>query len=1038
MAEKTCTKEKTVGQHKRQENPTVVVYALKEKLNDEINRHTLIHLTLPEVSSKDKAAEDEGNTYNIVMVDVSYSMEMSWGALVSSWNSHVATCLRGRTDIYMFSRTVSHVRKEPRLLKEDYIGGNTDLCMALSTIENCLRNCQQNIMKVFLITDGAHTASSQNPETIIERMSVPAGKMCEVFLWGVGNSFPVQCSLAIRSRLHNGGVNIPTLFWSRDLNDMTKEAEDIATHLIEPKLPVKLSRTGCLAPGLPETYDFHMGDWVYIACDPRKVGTLKVSVNKKKRIKCRSIYCQFTIDMLLNFLIPQWNSQLIQIHTLKKPIPSGVFPFMERLFQFFYDEMCEMLVVTKGGISERLLRKEIKTTKLQFQTLVNQSMAILTKEKFMNEVKLAEAILQTTVTTRKHTLKGLKLKGHTEEDYAKDCKVFMSIFTRVKEELKVLQVTPEDCCRVTMTSTIGDLKDEGFVELLKLNKFEFLKSFSISGIPVFSRTRDSTELNPWSYKIDKILTSPFTVLSQVAMEEFASVDGGAVGQKDKEVHLQQDNEDSIYNAVVPVFSADAAKVVEPLVRTNLYAMCASFALLKNPHIIDHTIHLAGLAATWIKTVSDYPVPSERPKFIKERLEMVEVTAMIYLDRPSLVFYLKELLANPSHALMTESPREDSKAKPLKCESLLKPLFLMHLTVRAGRSVDHQIMVTIVRMMAVEFLGRCLTHAAHGNLPFIKYFMHRLFNNEERWEWLRMRVRDFCEGKLLSEESVLQRIYFPQMIAKYVDGLLSENSEAQCSLFAVAIDAMEPKVTGLESLSSVSNCGDVTWNLLQTCALEFGVSKAEVDEIFSENNAFVYTYHALTYTSSRERMCATILDYETCLEKVKARLGKEMMGCAREMIREELCSAFRKRWHEEYDACHGIDIVVRPMRREDIVWEARAKGIEVTIETFDYVFVNYNKRLGLLRNACQSPSCPHYLEPRRSFNQHIAVERRPDKFLHSFHHVVSGEQDIDAKLDLLITSNKDTVETTPELCAQYRKNIETLMLLYQEFRVASGQ
>ena len=61
------------------------------------------------------------------------------------------------------------------------------------------------------------------PETVIEKMSVPHGKVVEVFLLGVGYSFPVQYSLDIRSRLHNGSSACPTLFWAKEKNQLEFE-----------------------------------------------------------------------------------------------------------------------------------------------------------------------------------------------------------------------------------------------------------------------------------------------------------------------------------------------------------------------------------------------------------------------------------------------------------------------------------------------------------------------------------------------------------------------------------------------------------------------------------------------------------------------------------------------------------------------------------------------------------------------------------------------------------------------------------------------
>ncbi|XP_076045149.1 uncharacterized protein LOC143027641 [Oratosquilla oratoria] len=1001
----------------------VQLYSLHEEVEGQLLQHSVLHIAS---TLGDSSCVPAKETYNIFMGDASGSMSSAWDYVVSAWNQHVACNLTGKTDIYVFDTELTFVREGTELKDSDYTGGGTNLCLALSTIRDKVKECKEQWVRVFIITDGAHNATEECPEDVIQTLATPPEKTCEVYLLGVGGYFPVKYSVEIRSRLHNGSANMPTLFWAKKYDDILGEAKDMEIHLKESKVPVKLSLPGSLVPGLEETNEFHLGEYVYMSCVPDSLKSVQVSTEENE-VDVPLEALPLTIDIFLSSLLPQWNSVLIQRHSMKKTMPNDVFPFTERVFNYLYSQVV-MPKTESTTIHTRLAQKKERELKVRFQTLVNQSKTILTTEKFMSEMALAEAILLTTVTTRKHAVKGLKLKGHTEENYAEDCRAFMDTYTKIKERLNDIQVSPEDCCRVTMTSTISDLKDEDFPELLKLNKFEFLKTFSMSGIPVFSRSRDSTELNPWSFKIDRILTSPFSVLSQVAMEEFAHVEAGAVG-KDKEVRLQQDNKESGYNAVVPVFSSTVAKILKPLVCTNLYAMCATFALLKNPHIIDYTIHLAGLGATWIKTLADYPVASERPEFAKERLESVEATAMIYLGRPSLALYLKELQATPRHALMTECPQEDPEAKPLRCEAILKPLFLMHLTQRAGRPFDHQVKVSIMRLASVEFLGRCLHHTAHDPMPFINCFMKDITEEEKRKEWIRELFKNFSVEILKDEVNLQNTFYFPEEIVKYVMKLLKKKREA---FLQVVCSAVKPEVTGLEKLHSVHNCGDVTWKHLQVCAVELGLSDSEVKEVFSEKNALIYIYHVLTHTSSSERMKEDLLDYDMCLEKVKSKLTEEVMGCARMIIQEEVQSAFLKQWYEAYDSCHGGDIIIRPMARQEIVEEAKSKGIDVSNETFDKVYLRYNEKLGLLRNACQSPSCPFYLHANRSFNQHIKCERRPGRFLHRLNQVASGEEDLATKVELIKFCTSNTNRVSPELLDIYQGKLQELSSVYKKW------
>ncbi|XP_076047136.1 uncharacterized protein LOC143028628 [Oratosquilla oratoria] len=997
------------------------LYITEEEGNQPCH-HTLLHL--PRLESLTRGHDMEGeDTYNLLMADVSASMYLSWRLLVSGWNNHVAPYLRGRTEVYVFDDVVKLVRKNGFLSEADFKGGMTDLHQAFSTIMHCITTCREKNTRIFFITDGEHTVPQGNPKAVLEQMATPEGKRCEVFIWGTGTSFPVRHSLDIQWRLHNGNANMPTLFWSKKPQDIEEVAEDIGTYLVGSSGLVTLSHPGCLVPGLPERLEFHRGEWIYMQCDPDTLGSLSVSTNKGMITPCQHECRQFTMDLFLDDVLPQWNSQLIQMHKLKKPLPDEIFLLIERIFESLVHLMPAGDLKTVEG---RLSWRKAKEARVWFQTFTNQIKALLTKEKFVDEMELAETILLTTVTTRKHFIRGLKL-GHMEQDYAEDCRVFMHAYNHIREKLKTLDVEQKDCCCITLSSTISDLRDERFPELMKFNKFEFLKTFTISGLPVFC-FRDSAELNPWSFKIDRILTSPFGILSQVALEEYASFIANAMGQEDKEVHLQQGLDVSSCNAVVPIFPAAMAKVMKPLVHTNFYAMCTTFALLKNPDIVDDRIHMGGLAAVWVKTLLDHPMASQRPKFIRERLENIVSTATLYLDLPRFATYLKVLLTDPPRALMKECPQRYPEEEHIKCESLLKPLFLLYMGQRTGCQVRHQLKINIVRLAAVEFLGRCLPHSAVDKFPFTACFMQGMGEERNRKEWLHGKLQEFSKNILASKGNLVGRFYFPELIKKYVFRLLKEKQEV---LNEVLKSAVDPRVTGIEKLGSIHNCGDVTWSSLQTCSIELGLSKEEVKYIFSDNNTFIFMFHALTHTSSVKRMSVPTSDYNTCLNKVKTEILKELKYCVREVVLE----AVLRQWQEEYDACHSV--LVRPMTQTQLIGEAIMKGIDVTKETFDQVYPHYSKELGLLRNACQSARCPFYLQPRRSFSQHVAAGRQPGKFCHCLHKVASGEGDISIKVEFLKSFNHETVATNPDIFEVCQRSVETLSLMYQQYILVSN-
>ena len=70
--------------------------------------HTAIKL--PALENLGNVMTPVSSTLNVLMADVSGSMYGYWSTVVSGWNNTVRPVLQGRTEIYVFSSQVKHVR----------------------------------------------------------------------------------------------------------------------------------------------------------------------------------------------------------------------------------------------------------------------------------------------------------------------------------------------------------------------------------------------------------------------------------------------------------------------------------------------------------------------------------------------------------------------------------------------------------------------------------------------------------------------------------------------------------------------------------------------------------------------------------------------------------------------------------------------------------------------------------------------------------------------------------------------------------------
>ncbi|XP_042226052.1 uncharacterized protein LOC121869036 isoform X1 [Homarus americanus] len=1004
------------------------LYDLPEEVGDGQEKiHTLLHMPtkLPKGSL---GPAPSSTTLNILMVDVSGSMEPFWKSVVQYWNQYVAPTLMGHTNIYVFSTQVIFRRSGVNLHPQDFLGGGTDFIGALQTVVSDVYQCKERYVKVFLVTDGHHTVSKATPETIIEKIQCARGKVCDVYILGIGEDFPVQHSVDIRSRLHNGNSNLPYLFAAKTLNDLKEQMVTISktSSQISDQV-VKVSVKGATLPGTDMNDTFYLGEWVYCSCEPQQAEHL--TFWHGSRTFSTTLERQPMLLSDLEDVFCQWNSLIIQRHRMGETVPPDILALKERIFTALSRKR---LKDNDNGIHNRLDRKLFKTHMTNFRTSIKNMKAILETKTFKDEQELADKVLYTTLRAGKYEARVFHLKGHTNEEFVKDSEEFLKVFSAHKESIQKIETLPEDCCRITLTSTVADLQDLDFPDLIQLGKFEFLKQFTITGIPVFAPKRDTVAINPWSYTVQSMLTSPYTILSQVALESFAET--SPPGECHKDVKAKWDEEKTRFNAIVPVFPPNAAKIMEPLVHTRLFAMCVTFAILKNPHIIDFNVHLASLAVVWTRILFEYPA-QPRPEFVRLRVESIEATAALYINRPRYTKYWQVLRDNTAQALMTESTvKVDDKT--LKCESLIKPMFVLHMNQLQGATQDVGVAANVVKMILLEFFGRCLTNYKANDkeaMPFTQLFTEKLDDRDDK-DYVLQFIDNARKNAVSSSTDLLREFYTYEDIKKKVKQIVSKQMNEMKEKLTADI-TIKMKMEKVVTLRNVSSAGDVSWNTLKTFAREVGLTEDVIDDLFSERSVFIYVAHALRYRASRNRLAASIADYDNSLTMVTKRIQNERFRFLSKdlSICKKLTHIFETAWLDAYTSAHNV--VVLPMTPQEIVSQARQKGIDVTEATFEQVYKRYRSDVGLLGNACQIPACPFYLVPCKRFNQHTSVERcQAGVFLHAFHRLAYEDrhENLDTALRhfTLGTYVKNQKPLSPSVISSFKGELEHLQLKYR--------
>ncbi|KAK3865167.1 hypothetical protein Pcinc_029210 [Petrolisthes cinctipes] len=942
--------------------------------------HSILMLphTLPqELHDMKQRQQLEKHSFNLVMIDTSGSMDLFWNELFKGWNTYVAPVLMGRTAIYTFSTDVILRREGTQLEQKDMDHGRTNLTGAFQKIADEVYTCREKFINVFLVTDGDHNVSRVDPNEVLEMLEAPRCKVVDMFVLGAGTSFPVRYSITLRSRLHNGNSNLPSLFLALNSSNMQEQMASISENISKRTRSIVLSQKGFSLPGTKAKTAFHLKEWVYFPCGPEALQNLTITTGFRSGQLKLDVLC--ASPDILNKVFRQWNSILIQLHNSKKKLPVNAIPFMESLFKASVDAFTEF---TDTSITARLKRKSLATLQTTFQTMINKLRDVLTKNSYSNQMELAENILNTTVGGGKYESKVLTLKGHTDEDYRKDCQEFLKVLTDNHEAIDAQVVNPDDCCHILLTSTLSDLQDSAFPRLTEeLNKFDFLKEFTISGVGVFIPIRDSITINPWSLSVQATLKQPFNVVSQKAMESSANIK--PVQGKNKEIQLKADDESTQFNAVIPVFSPEVASVMKHIVRTRLFAMCTTFAILKNPHIIDFNVHFAALGVLWVRFLHEYPT-LPRPDHVKRKIQSIEATAKLYVNRPSYANYWMILKQKTPQGLMTEST-EVVDGKTIKCESLIKPMFILHL-MRQQEDIKMETMVRIIIMMLLEYTGRCLSQyklSEKNAIPFTDFFSPELVGEEKRQQWRAMYIDNLLTNTDDNSKIHLQDFYTKEKVEKAAKKIavlkIKKMNESKTGNIRIDLDTER-----IAKLRNVTAAGDVSWSTLRTYVGELELPEETVQEVFSKESLTTYVVHALKYRNSRERLQNSLPSYQDALDMANSAVCSENKSLVSGDLLQQITKNITKSWLQEYASVHND--VVQPMTKEQIVAEAQKRGIEVTLDSFDQVYRHYRPNTGLVGNACLSHACPFYLKPDRTYNQHASIERLhiESPFPHAFH------------------------------------------------------
>ena len=449
-------------------------------------------------------------------------------------------------------------------------------------------------------------------------------------------------------------------------------------------------------------------------------------LGKKAFIPIESHIYSLSPRQLLDMVFKLWASCIKEKSFSTEKVDQSIYEIMKKIFHHYVDD-------------------EITRKSKHFNEVVQKRQGRKAKGTFITEFKaFVKGIKDTAdITSKNNAGKGdafsrrygsrVKVYG-ADKQWPEDMEKFMIEYRKIKDQICSLPApSPEDSCKALKSSFISDLQnDKNLNQLAQSGKLPFLNKMTITGIPVFCPLKSLKKKNPWTIEIEHAVKSPFEIASQRSLDYDQCKTYNRDNAEDA-IYFDERKYESKFNIVVPIVPREYTLLLKPLLTSNLFATACSYCILKNP-VINRNCHLAFLGAVWMGCVKDFPVAS-RPDYVHNRILNIDANAKIYLEEKRFAAYTDCLLSLPHQALQTVSkePFDDVK---LKCESLLKPCFILHLVKDdADLLKKHKAdILKIIEAVLVEFLGRCLINYK-SKFPFMDFLLPKVNDSDKNW-WLK--------------------------------------------------------------------------------------------------------------------------------------------------------------------------------------------------------------------------------------------------------------------------------------------------------------
>lgn len=567
----------------------------------------------------------------IFIIDASGSMSFIWPTLVENLNKLFVQYPKHRIICFSDKAVIYNEKQLPTNIS--VVGGgstNTESGFVLAKqVITKERNRKETHFTVIFISDGI----DNNRDTINDRLQQTIKnfdtKNIEFICVGISSSFPTNMSLILRNSLHTGRDTIPSIFKIDYTNDVSKVIDSLQEY-VNISNPSLIKINSCLNPwdARKENNMIYPGSFIMtdIKCESSNIMTTNIFIkiiSQWIRVLHHTSNVKEKASIAYNLANSMWNAMLKD------------------------DENIQHKRLT---VNQRL-NKQLRKENYEITTLLSE-LNRLSKGELLDNLNDDEKAQRLAIgsNTGKYHNRAVEWKGLDKDTFIKYKKEFIELVKKIKD----IELPDDERSIISLDSLKDIIKQEDIIEAIEAcpSQYHWVECCPLIGMATHIRFTDGLGINPWLYRVDNVM-KVHTYLDTVSM----------IGSENRELKLQNE----VSNSVVPVYPEEFVDVkeIQDLIRSPLYQLLCTYAIMGNVDILDTEAHIAGLAGLYYYWRGQDP-STLRIDNLKRILYNVNV---LYANKYNKYIDLME--KEPWKAMVTESPNIE-----VKCPSLSKAVLFM--------------------------------------------------------------------------------------------------------------------------------------------------------------------------------------------------------------------------------------------------------------------------------------------------------------------------------------------------------------------------